>query len=144
MMAETLASAGKRRSVPVERLGDVAETSGSETPPPQLLEAIGNLAVFHREHEKFYSQAPLQQAVEVQAASRVLKTLADRWSAVDPAEHRPASPFAGAEDLKSENAVEETPSCVARDGPVVGGSVLLDFAVIVRQSGGGGVGCPSR
>jgi hypothetical protein len=107
-MAETLESAGKRRSVLVERLGDVAETSGSEKPPPQLLEAIGNLAEFHREHEKFYSQAPLQQAVEVQAASRVFKALADRWSAVDPAEHRLASPFAGAEDLNAPGLVAES------------------------------------
>ena len=39
----------------------MTETSGSETPPPQLLEAIGNLTEFHREHEKYYSQAPLRQ-----------------------------------------------------------------------------------
>ena len=35
--------------------------------PPQLLETIDNLSRFHREHEKFYSQAPLQQAREIQA-----------------------------------------------------------------------------
>ena len=45
----------------------MTEASGSETPPPQLLEAIANLTEFHREHEKFYSQAPLRQAVEVQS-----------------------------------------------------------------------------
>jgi hypothetical protein len=86
----------------------MTEASGSETPPPQLLEVISNLTEFHREHEKFYSQAPLLQAVEVQAASRVLKALAGRWSAVDPAEHRPASPFAGAEDLNPPGLVAES------------------------------------
>jgi hypothetical protein len=68
-------------------------------PPPELLEMIGNLSEFHREHEKFYAQAPLRQAVEVEAASRILKALADRWSAVAPAETSVGSPFAGARDL---------------------------------------------
>ena len=71
----------------------------TDKPPPELLETIGNLAAFHREHEKFYSQAPLRQAIEAQAASRVLKALADRWSDAVPAEHPAASPFAGARDL---------------------------------------------
>jgi hypothetical protein len=70
-----------------------------EKPPPELLETIGNLAAFHREHEKFYAQAPLRQAIDVQAASRVLKALADRWSDAVPADHPAASPFAGARDL---------------------------------------------
>ena len=83
--------------MPAERPGELTEPAGSETPPPQLLAVIGNLAEFHREHEKYYAQAPLRQAVEVQAASRVLKALARRWSAVVPAAHPAASPFAGAE-----------------------------------------------
>ena len=86
----------------------MTESSDSEKPPPQLLEVIGNLAKFHREHEKFYSQAPLRQAVEVQGASRILKALAHRWSAVEPAEHRLASPFAGAEDLNPPGLVAES------------------------------------
>jgi hypothetical protein len=86
----------------------MTEASGSESPPPQLLEAIGNLTEFHREHEKFYSQAPLGQAVEVQGASRVLKALAGRWSAVDAADHQPASPFAGAEDLNAPGLTAES------------------------------------
>lgn len=86
----------------------MTETSGSGTPPPQLFEAIGNLAEFHREHEKFYSQAPLRQAVEVQAASRVFKALAGRWSAVVPAAHPGASPFAGAEDLNAPGLIAES------------------------------------
>ena len=71
----------------------------TQAPPPELLETIGNLATFHREHEKYYSQAPLRQAVEVQAASRVLKALADRWSGAVTADRSAASPFAGARDL---------------------------------------------
>ena len=82
--------------------------SSANALPPQLLEAIANLSEFHREHEKFYSQAPLQQAVQVQAASRVLKALAGRWSAVDPAEHRAASRFAGAEDLNPPGLIAES------------------------------------
>ena len=62
------------------------ESSGSAAPPPQLLETIRNLAEFHREHEKFYAQAPLRKAVEIQAASRVLKALADHWREGEPAE----------------------------------------------------------
>jgi hypothetical protein len=60
----------------------VTEVDARDKPPEPLLEAIGNLSRFHREHEKFYSQAPLRQAVEVQAASRALKSLAGQWSKV--------------------------------------------------------------
>jgi hypothetical protein len=86
----------------------VSETDRRETPPETLLETIGNLAQFHREHEKFYSQAPLRQAGEVQAASRVLKALAGRWSEVEPSWHPAASPFAGAEDLNAPGLVAES------------------------------------
>ena len=68
-------------------------------PAPELLETIGNLTRFRREHEKFYSQAPLRTAAEVQASSRVLTALAAQWSEASPADHPAASPFAGAEDL---------------------------------------------
>ena len=71
----------------------------SAAAPPELLELIGNLSEFHREHEKFYAQAPLRQAVEVEAASRVLKALADHWSSVPPTDRPGTSPFAGAPDL---------------------------------------------
>jgi hypothetical protein len=67
--------------------------------PPQLLQAIENLSRFHREHEKFYSQAPLQRAREIQASSRALKALAAQWSEAEPSEHPAANPYAGAEDL---------------------------------------------
>jgi len=80
----------------------------TDNPPPQLLEMIGNLSEFHREHEKFYAQAPLGKAVEVQAASRVLKALADHWSSVSPTDRPVASPFAGARDLNPPGLTAET------------------------------------
>jgi len=86
----------------------VPESSGPTAPPPQLLETIRNLAEFHREHEKFYAQAPLRKAVEIQAASRVLKALADHWRQVAPVEHPAGSPFAGARDLNAPGLVSES------------------------------------
>jgi hypothetical protein len=78
------------------------------SPPPELLKTIANLAAFHREHEKFYAQAPVKQALEVQGASRLLKALAARWSTAQPAEHPAANPFAGAEDLNAPGQVAES------------------------------------
>lgn len=69
------------------------------SPPPEMLATIANLSEHHREHEKFYAQAPLWTAAEPQAASRALKALAGRWSEVEPTDHPAASPLAGAEDL---------------------------------------------
>ena len=86
----------------------MSETSSSEQPPRPLLETLANLAEFHREHEKFYAQAPLKQALEVQARSRVLKALAGRWSTVARSEHPAASPFAGAADLNPPGLTAES------------------------------------
>jgi hypothetical protein len=72
----------------------------------QLLGAVLNLSRYHREHEKFYSQAPLEQAIALQRASRTLKTLAARWEQATPAEHPVPNPFAGAEDLNEPAAVQ--------------------------------------
>lgn len=77
-------------------------------PPRELLKTIGNLAEFHREHEKFYSQAPLRTSTDIQAASRVLKALAARWCEATPAEHPAANPLAGAEDLNAPGLVAES------------------------------------
>ena len=77
-------------------------------PPAELLDLIGNLAEFHREHEKFYSAAPLRDAVELEASSRVLKALASRWSEVEPQEESLPSPFAGAEDLNPPGLTAES------------------------------------
>jgi hypothetical protein len=83
-------------------------TDRKQDPPAQLLDAIGNLARFHGEHEKFYSQAPLRQAADIQTASRALKALASRWSVAEASEHPATIPFAGAEDLNPPGLVSET------------------------------------
>jgi hypothetical protein len=83
-------------------------TAGAPTPAPELLDAIGNLSRFHRDHEQFYSQAPLRQALELQACSRALKALAAHWGVVTPTEHPLTLPFAGAEDLNAPGLVAET------------------------------------
>lgn len=77
-------------------------------PPPQLLEAIANLSRFHREHELFYAQAPLRVALELQAMSRALKALADRWTEVEPQDRLSPAPFAGAEDLNAPGLIAES------------------------------------
>ena len=86
----------------------MSEEKRGQTPPVELLDVVGNLAEFHREHEKFYSQAPLRQAADIQAASRALKALATRWSEVEPSDHPAPSPFAGAEDLNAPGLVAES------------------------------------
>ncbi len=80
----------------------------NDAPPPELLETIANLSQFHREHEKFYAQAPLRTAVEIEAASRVLKALADRWRSVAPSDGPGGSPFAGAPDLNPPGLTAES------------------------------------
>ena len=82
--------------------------SPQKSPPGRLLEVIGNLARSHHAHEEFYSQAPLESAIRVQASSRVLKALAARWATVEPSEHPVASPFAGSEDLNPPGLTEES------------------------------------
>ncbi|MFF9060289.1 hypothetical protein ACF09K_16625 [Streptomyces sp. NPDC014882] len=92
------------------------EDETRRTPPDPLLRVIDNLARFHREHEKYYAQAPLRQAAELQARSRALKSLADRWSEAEAggrseaeADGRtPAIGFAGAEDLNAPGLVAES------------------------------------
>ncbi len=86
----------------------MAEPEERDTPPGPLLDAIANLSRFHREHESFYSQAPLRGAAEIQAISRALKALAAQWSEAEPSEHPTASPFAGAEDLNAPGLVGES------------------------------------
>ena len=50
--------------------------------PSPLLVAVLNLAAYHRDHEKFYSTMPLEQAVTIQRHARTLLALADRWTSV--------------------------------------------------------------
>jgi hypothetical protein len=71
-----------------------------------LLSMVLNLARFHREHEKFYAESPLHDAITLQRSSSALKALAERWSVV-PVQGDPLpSPFAGATDLNDDRATE--------------------------------------
>ncbi len=87
---------------------DMAEDKPQLGPPESLLQLIDNLARFHREHEEYYSQAPLRQAGELQARSRALKALADRWSVIGVGEQVSAIAFAGTEDLNAPGLVAES------------------------------------
>jgi hypothetical protein len=69
-----------------------------------LLEAALNLAKFHKQHERFYASSPLESALRLMRHARALLALADRWTTVEPTDHRGMSPFEGAEDLNSEAA----------------------------------------
>jgi hypothetical protein len=60
-------------------------TSTSKTNP--LLEIAANLARSHREHERYYSEAPLHEAIKLQRISRALKALAERWVESQPLDH---------------------------------------------------------
>ena len=63
----------------------------------QFEKTILNLSKFHREHEKFYAQNPLEQANRLQFISRVLTTLADRWSQVEARHGEKGNPYIGCE-----------------------------------------------
>ena len=100
--------------VPVRGLPDRREsrwegstmTSARGESRSRLLEAITNLAAFHREHEKFYAAAPREQAVVLQRHARTLQALADRWCTAEPSARRPFSPYEGAEDLNDPAALQ--------------------------------------
>ncbi len=72
------------------------------------IEAILNLARFHRAHERFYARAPLERAVDLQRCSGTL-TLADRWAVAVPADGATGIRFAGCEDLNE-------PASIPSDG----------------------------
>ncbi|HWJ50909.1 MAG TPA: hypothetical protein VNR42_07805 [Solirubrobacteraceae bacterium] len=71
-----------------------------------MLAVFSNLSRYHREHEKYYGEAPLRDAAALARTSRALKALAEQWSTAHPASTPVASPFAGASDLNSEVAIE--------------------------------------
>jgi hypothetical protein len=77
-----------------------------DTPP--FLDTLLNLSRFHREHEKFYAQRPLQQAIDMQSASRVLKTLAQRWGEVTPQAAGEGNPYLRCEDLNEPSSVQSS------------------------------------
>jgi hypothetical protein len=72
----------------------------------KLLHAMQNMTEFHREHEKYYSVAPREQAVALQRHSRALHSLADKWADALPATHDVFSPYEGAADLNAEAALQ--------------------------------------
>jgi hypothetical protein len=65
-----------------------------------------NTTATHREHEKFYSVSPREQAVVLQRHSRTLHALADRWMTTTPASPDALSPFEGADDLNAAAATQ--------------------------------------
>jgi hypothetical protein len=71
-----------------------------------LLAVARNLSQYHREHEKYYSEAPLTAAISLQRAARTLIALAERWTSVEPAAAPAPSPFAGTPDLNDDRAIE--------------------------------------
>ena len=71
-----------------------------------LLTAIENLSRFHREHEKFYAQAPREQAVDGAAPQPGALRLADHWAGVDGRRIDALNPYEGAEDLNDGVALQ--------------------------------------
>jgi hypothetical protein len=71
-----------------------------------LLRVVENLTRYHHEHEKYYSEAPLVDALSLQRTSRTMIALAERWSTAVPTGTPLTSPFAGAPDLNDERAIE--------------------------------------
>ena len=74
--------------------------------PAPLLTAMLNMTAFHREHEKFYSSAPREQAVVLQRHSRTLHALADQWTTTAPSTATAFSPYEGAPDLNAAAALQ--------------------------------------
>jgi len=72
----------------------------------EFMKIIENLSKFHREHEKFYAKQPLEQSVKIQEFSIVLKSLADRWSEIEPRKINGANPFMGSEDLNTLSTIQ--------------------------------------
>jgi hypothetical protein len=71
-----------------------------------LLAVAANLSRYHREHEKYYSEAPLADAIALQRTARTLIALAERWATAEPATEPAPSPFAGTPDLNDGRAIE--------------------------------------
>ena len=71
-----------------------------------FLATVENLSRYHREHEKYYARAPLEEAAQLERTSAALKALAERWSTVEPRAPEAASPFAGAADLNDDRATD--------------------------------------
>jgi hypothetical protein len=72
----------------------------------ELLAVVKNLSRYHREHEKYYSEAALVDAVSLQRTARTLTALAERWASAEPAAKPAPSPYAGTPDLNDDRAIE--------------------------------------
>ena len=84
----------------------MSTTKSPATDLTPLLTAMLNMTAFHREHEKFYSTAPREQAVTLQRHSRTLQALADQWTITAPSTTPAFSPYEGAPDLNAAAAVQ--------------------------------------
>jgi hypothetical protein len=71
-----------------------------------FLAAVENLSRFHRDHERFYAQAPREAAVVLQRHARALGALASRWSVVAVERIDVLNPYEGAEDLNVGEALQ--------------------------------------
>jgi hypothetical protein len=71
-----------------------------------FLAAVENLSRFHRDHERFYAQAPREAAVVLQRHARALGALASRWSVVAVERIDVLNPYEGAEDLNVGEALK--------------------------------------
>ncbi len=74
--------------------------------PAFALGQVENLSRSHREHELYYSQAPLAQALALQQMSRTLKALAGHWTTTTARAPEHAHPYAGCDDLNVQTAIE--------------------------------------
>ncbi len=120
--------------------GPGTEPAQPGTGRDELLAAARNLSRYHREHEKYYSEAPLNDAIALQRMARTLIALAERWASVEPATAPAPSPFAGAPDLNDERAIETSGVLFMEGGgePAEIGrmkSELEAIAAISEQSG---------
>lgn len=72
-----------------------------------FLVMVANLARFHREHEKFYAESPLHDAITLRRGARTLQALAERWTVAEPLVVAGSGiPFTGALDLNDDRATE--------------------------------------
>ena len=79
-----------------------------------LVDPVLNLAGYRREHEKFYEQAPLEDAVMLHCHFGARKTLADRWQHLTPAPGMPTPGLASVPATSSSGQVAATPALLGR------------------------------
>ena len=92
--------------MPLARPSGGSQQHQPVAPDAGLMAVAKNLSQYHREHEKYYSEAPLADAISLQRKARTLIALAERWTAAEPAAAPAPSPFAGTPDLNDDRAIE--------------------------------------